>query len=318
MTAGAIRSDATMTLPDGRRLTYRTYGDPAGFPVLALHGTPGSRLKFSTADSPAAALGIRLIAPDRWGYGGTSPHPAPSLRAFATDMTVLLDQLGCARASVLGVSGGGPYAAGVAACLGARIDAAALISPVGVIAADPQSVPALHMASPRLSPFHAFCFRILPRLPRATRSIFSGYGWLLRRNPELGMRVAFLLAPRIDKTMIAEPAIRERLTETFLEGLRPGGIGPATDVAMFGRPWRLPLARISARTGIWIGTEDRNVPIDAAISLATHMPGSALEVLEGEGHLWIARNYGHVLAWLIGRQKGAADTAPQTPREETG
>ena len=34
----------TLELPDGRTLAYATWGDPDGFPVLSLHGTPGCRL----------------------------------------------------------------------------------------------------------------------------------------------------------------------------------------------------------------------------------------------------------------------------------
>ena len=56
-------------LPDGRRVGYADYGDPDGFPVFALHGTPGSRTMFRLADASAALKGLRLIAPDRPGYG---------------------------------------------------------------------------------------------------------------------------------------------------------------------------------------------------------------------------------------------------------
>ena len=35
----------TFETADGRQLAYAQWGDPDGFPVLHLHGTPGCRLE---------------------------------------------------------------------------------------------------------------------------------------------------------------------------------------------------------------------------------------------------------------------------------
>jgi pimeloyl-ACP methyl ester carboxylesterase len=43
----ADAEDRVLRLGDGRALGYRIWGDPAGRPLLFLHGTPGSRLKFA-------------------------------------------------------------------------------------------------------------------------------------------------------------------------------------------------------------------------------------------------------------------------------
>jgi pimeloyl-ACP methyl ester carboxylesterase len=126
--------DQRLRLPDRRRLGFRVYGDPKGLPVLFLHGTPGSRLKFSIAHDTGRSQDLAIVAPDRWGYGLTEAPKVPSLRAFADDMAALMDRLGDERFAVGGISGGGPYAATVAACLGQRITAVALVSPVGPIA----------------------------------------------------------------------------------------------------------------------------------------------------------------------------------------
>ncbi len=37
------RTDATLTLSDGRTLGYAEYGDHTGTPVFMFHGNPGSR-----------------------------------------------------------------------------------------------------------------------------------------------------------------------------------------------------------------------------------------------------------------------------------
>ncbi|MDD9372374.1 MAG: hypothetical protein PV358_19790, partial [Acidimicrobiales bacterium] len=67
----------SVALPGGRTLTLDDVGDPGGVPVVFLHGTPDSRLARHPDDGVAAACGVRLLAVDRPGYGGTSPTPGP-------------------------------------------------------------------------------------------------------------------------------------------------------------------------------------------------------------------------------------------------
>src|SRR5512141_2763064 len=56
-------------LSGGRLLGYAEYGDPAGAPVFYFHGWPSSRLEGRAAHAPALNLGLRLVAPERPGYG---------------------------------------------------------------------------------------------------------------------------------------------------------------------------------------------------------------------------------------------------------
>ena len=60
VTTGSPPPLRLLTLPDGRRLACAEFGDPNGVPVLALHGTPGSRLMFALADKAAQDEGHPL------------------------------------------------------------------------------------------------------------------------------------------------------------------------------------------------------------------------------------------------------------------
>ena len=76
MTAAGPPVTATvLRLADGRSLAYGEHGDPGGRPVVAFHGTPGSRRQLAGADPVAAAAGVRLVLPDRPGYGHSSRAP---------------------------------------------------------------------------------------------------------------------------------------------------------------------------------------------------------------------------------------------------
>jgi pimeloyl-ACP methyl ester carboxylesterase len=65
---GARVSVAVVATVDGRGLAYEEIGDPAGFPIFMLHGTPGCRLANHYLEpSKVAAARVRLVTYDRPG-----------------------------------------------------------------------------------------------------------------------------------------------------------------------------------------------------------------------------------------------------------
>lgn len=293
-----------MRLPDGRHLTWSSYGDDEGMPVIALHGTPGSRLKYAAAGATARTHRVRLVSIDRWGYGGSDRHPAPTLRAFAADVVYLADALELDRFGVVGISGGGPFAAAVAACLPHRVTAVALVVPVG------EMKPA--GTRPPMSPFHRWCFDAVPRIPGAVRGTFELFRLVTRVAPTAAVRLAALRAGTADRDVIRQPGFATALGKTFREGLAGGAAGPVIDMALFGQRWGVDLGAVSARASVWIGTDDRNVPRGPAEALASAIPGATLRRLEGAGHFWISRHFDEVLAWLAA--SGRSDAAPESKR----
>jgi pimeloyl-ACP methyl ester carboxylesterase len=282
--------DRRFVLADGRVVTYREFGATDGFPVIAMHGTPGSRLKYAAGHGDAERLGLRLISPDRWGYGSSDPHPQPALARYADDVAELAAGLGIDNFSVVGISGGGPFAVAVAASVAERVKSLALIAPVGPIAA------ALDVHELRV--LHRLCFQWLGPVSGVMRPTFGLYRVLLKWAPDTAVPLAAILGPGVDKALLRAPDVRHWLTETLQAGFERGVTGALIDMQIFSRPWELVFERISARTRIWLGTEDRNVPQPAVQWLAKHIPRVELTELEGQGHFWIARHHRDVLEWL--------------------
>lgn len=293
--------DGAMILSDGRQLAWREGGDARGAPLLAFHGLPGSRLKFDVASAHARDLGIRLVSPDRWGYGDTDWRPEPSLRRYADDIGALADHLGMERFSVMGVSAGGPYAAAVAACHPHRTIATALVAPVGPILAEDDD---------EISAFHRFCFGSFARNRRLRDGAFAAFRTLLMASPRVGMAVAMARVPAVDRLVLGSEGVTERLSATFVEGLKNGARGPATDMLLFGRPWDVPLEHARAPARVWLGGQDRNVPLSAVRRLTRLLPNCTVSSRSEAGHLWVALNYDEVLRWVADMQKGAASTTP--------
>ncbi len=99
----------SLSLPDGRRLAYATYGDADGYPVLFCHGTPGSHVAARLLAAPARERGINLIAPDRPGIGN-SEDAAVTFEDWPDDAANLLSHLDVDAAGAVGFSGGGAFA----------------------------------------------------------------------------------------------------------------------------------------------------------------------------------------------------------------
>lgn len=287
--------EGRVLLKDRRALSFMEFGDPAGLPILGFHGTPGSRFMFRLGHAPALKLGLRLIAPERPGYGLSAFQKDRTLAGWASDMAQFCDALEIGRFAVAGVSGGGPYAAACAALLPQRVLAAGLISPVG---------PVTGPGCPEKIGFAHYCtFKLFPDLPLIMPGIFG-----------LG-RLAFLYAPQLvfgfimgraapaDWKILTRKEVRRNLLEGVTEGVRPGVRGGLAEMRIFARPWNIPFQDITAPCFLWQGTADRNVPPAAAFQLGKLIPGCRVFELQGAGHYWIFDRLEEVLGTIAAAAK---------------
>ena len=127
---------SSITTRDGRTVAWLEGGDPGGYPVIGLHGTPGCRLSRWPDDSLYAGAGVRYITTDRAGYGRSSRHRGRAVVDEAADVRAVADALGLQRFSIVGGSGGGPHALACAARLGERLDRVACQSGLAPLGAE--------------------------------------------------------------------------------------------------------------------------------------------------------------------------------------
>lgn len=107
--------DSQLMVGRGRELAYTDIGDPGGPCVFFFHGAPMSRLHLIGLEDQFAAQGLRVLSPDRPGYGRSSPQVGRSMADWPQDIAALADALGIDRFLVAAHSSGGPYAV---ACAG--------------------------------------------------------------------------------------------------------------------------------------------------------------------------------------------------------
>jgi pimeloyl-ACP methyl ester carboxylesterase len=305
VTTGSLPPLRILTLPDGRRVACAEYGDPGGLPVLALHGTPGSRLMFALADRAARERGIRLIAPERPGYGLSDYRHSESLAQIAEDLSAVADLYEVDRFAVIGVSGGGPYAVAAAAAMPDRISLLALVAPIGEVAD----------AQLRLSRFQRLLFRRLARRPWASRLFFRGLRFMVFRSPDTAYRWLMRRVRAADRELLARSGVRISLQAAMGEGLRPGVEGVAQDLRLCCSPWRLRFADIDVPAIIWQGSDDPVVPPEAAYALARALPNCRLDVIPAAGHYWVFSRFGLILDAVAAVLRADAAAGAATPAE---
>lgn len=263
------------------------YGDPAGAPVFALHGTPSNGAGFDWTDAPARARSLQIIAPDRPGIGRSTPVPLRAIGDYAAELAVLADAMEIDRFTVLGYSGGGPYALAAAAALGPRVQSAVIVAGAGEIGA----------------------WATFADLARSDRQMT----WLALHTPVIAraaLRLADLgarVTPRValwsarsgliesDRAVMGSLGSPREALALFTQALAHSSAGVVADYALLARPWHVNLGDITVPVRCWHGTADTLVPLAHTEELVARLPNAQLTTWPGEGHLAFIAHVGEVL-----------------------
>jgi pimeloyl-ACP methyl ester carboxylesterase len=252
-----LAAPGDMRIVAGVRLHVRDSGPKEAPAVIMIHGL-GSSLQ--TWEPWAAALesDFRVIRFDLPGAGLSEPDPTgdySDARSFQI-LTALMDQLGVARASLIGNSIGGRIAWGFAARNPERVTRLVLISPDG-------------FASP------GFDYGRKPHMPAIVKLMrYVLPKFLLRMNlvPAYGDKSA-LTDETLDRyyDLMRAPGVRnamiQRMEQTVLEDPEPLLRGIEAPVLL-----------------VW-GEKDAMIPATNAADYQKYLPNSSLALLPGLGHV---------------------------------
>ena len=293
---------------DGRVLSVSEWGKRSGVPVFVLHGTPGSRLGVAPRPSLLYQLGIRLIAYDRPGYGGSSRHVGRTVGDAAADVEDIALHLRIDSFAVVGRSGGGPHALACAALLPKLVTrAAALVSlapkdgPGGMgedwfTGMSPGNVDEYSRASIGIH-------KIEDGLKARSSTIVA--------DPDVLIRNLLREAQHADLKVISDAGIRRILRDNYQEALRESAYGWIDDAMAFSRDWGFDPADISVPVLLWHGQDDVYSPVQHSRWLSDHIPGSELRLESGKAHFDAMPALPDLLPWL--KQPAPADPPADSP-----
>jgi pimeloyl-ACP methyl ester carboxylesterase len=268
----------TIRLRSGRSLEVQEYGDPGGHPAVFFHGLIGSHHQASYISEQAQQAGLRIIAPNRPGVGGSGFVRRKSPLEAVPDVEDLVEALGLSGFSVIGISGGTPYALATLYRLGPRVRTATVISGMGPVA--------LRGALRGMDRRRRWFLRAGSRFPRLAQGAFQKVAERFKADPErfLNRLVATWSAP--DQVLFQRRPIFELflkdLHEVFTRGV--GAEGLAQELGIYGH-YGFSLRALPGDTPVmlWQGLSDTIVPAAMAWTMAQHLPNCEAHFVPG-GH----------------------------------
>lgn len=255
-----------MTAPSGRKLHYIDDGPRGGATLLFFGGAGTSVRAFRLMEFTRGLryeFGIRVVSIERNGLGQTGFDPDAGLVEHAADVWSVLDELGVDRVCPVAVSGGGPYAAHVAA-------------------ARPQGIASLHIAcalSERLDGVERPPFRVEE----------------IAADPVAWWRYP-AESPVHRVPGYADSAIEEATRSMFARGrdVAPEGLAQAFDLYESAR--MADLSGVDAPAFLYWGELDPLVPLAHLERWRAALPGSVTtRVYPGEGHDVQYRHWDQIL-----------------------
>jgi pimeloyl-ACP methyl ester carboxylesterase len=190
--------------------------------------------------------------------------------------------MGIDRFSILGVSGGGPYAAACACKIPHRLDRVGIICGMG-----PVDVPGLMQDMPWM---HRQGLRQAGRSPTIAAALYPFAAFFFRNYPERMLTILSAKVAEPDKIALKNMELIQVLSASFREAFRNSLRWPATDAVLYSRPWGFPLEDIDITVYLWHGKNDRIVPPEMGRYMARAIPNCHVTFYPHEGHFSILLN----------------------------
>jgi pimeloyl-ACP methyl ester carboxylesterase len=250
-------------------MAWSEWGANDGAPVLFSPGAATSSfLGFVTG--VVERLGVRLIAVDRPGLGGSDPAPDRTLLDTAADIRALASSLALERPAIIGFSQGAPLALACAAT--DAVSAVAVVSGTDELAG-----PVLRgMLPPEIRQL----VELAETNPPAAEAVFRGM-----MTPTSLKEMIRSHSPEVDLAVYLEPSFAAAFASAVDEGFVQGPDGYARDTLLVMQRWPFDPAQIRQPVQLWYGSADASPfhSLDLGASLARRIPGAVRTVVDGGG-----------------------------------
>ena len=255
------------------------FGDPNGEPVFYFHGFPGSRYDGNLFEfnNSGKASNTRIIGIDRPGIGISDFQPDRTLLDWPTTVISIADNLNLEKFSILGISGGGPYALACAYAIPERLHSVSIISGMGPFTYKESMIGKAMLIPKQIEPIR--------------RLIAWGIMAGAMKNPEKLKANIIKTLPQADIEYLFLPGKTDLLIEIFKESFRQGLKGYLFEAKLYRRNWEFGIPDIKTNVSLWHGTIDRNVSIDLARRIASEIPNCKSTFVENEGHFSLTGKY---------------------------
>jgi pimeloyl-ACP methyl ester carboxylesterase len=291
----------------GRKLEVREYGDDAGHTVFFFHGLIGSHYQAAYIADQAREQGLRIIAPNRPGVGASEFVERKSPLEAVDDIEDVAAALGLFEFSVIGISGGTPYALATLLRLGSRIRTVTLISGMG-----PMRLPGALEGMDRR---RRLILAVGSRYPQVARRRLRTELVRFRADPDRFLRRLIATWSVSDRQLFKRKEVYDLfmkdLHQVFTEGQGPESL--AQELTLY-RNYGFSLKDLPAyrRITLWQGLDDNIVPPAMAWQLIQTLPNREAHFVPG-GHFVAVDIAGQIITRLMQLLDGPADLPAPAP-----
>ncbi|MGH8491734.1 MAG: alpha/beta fold hydrolase [Moraxellaceae bacterium] len=286
----ADAQEHTMTLSDGRVLSWYEYGSAKGRPVLALENIGSSIPDHSRFEDWYQQQNLRVIVVVRPGYGLSTSRADFQFRDFGPDLIALCKHLHIERPVMAAYCCGGPYALCAAALY------PDLFERVGVLAS---TVPIEHFELDKLDRIHRMFLQVFQRDSR----LFVLIGKLALRGsrhaPEKFFHYLAKSLGKRDEALLTDPDILQSIIRQQKQRHFQGARILIDEYIHLQHPWQVDLSRISIPTLLWHGEDDAIISIGSARSLAASIPIARFRAIPEQGRFLVFDMWTDFLSELL-------------------
>lgn len=268
-------------------MAWSEWGPAGGTPVLLSPGA-GTSGALGFATDALDRLGVRLIAVDRPGLGGSDPSPNRTLLDGAADVRALATALSLEWPAIVGFSQGAPLALACAA--NGVVSAAAVVSGTDELWALRDSLP------PQLQ----------PQIELAASDPAAAEGMFRSMTPEMLLAMVDG-SPEVDLAVYRHPAFAPAFAAAVHEAFVRGPDGFARDTLLAMQRWPFDPATIRVPVHLWYGAVDASPfhSVDHGASLSRRIPNSERTVIPEAAGAILWTHGAEILAALLEARRRA-------------
>lgn len=273
----------SVKLSDGRSLSFARFGDPSGKPVFYFHGFPGSRLEPQSNHDAFLKAGIQLLALDRPGIGHSTRKNKRKLLDWPDDVVEIAKILKLEKFSILGVSGGGPYALACARAIPGYLNKVTVACGLGPMDA-PNATSGMMLSN-----------RVLFRYGKFFPPVLHLSTFLMVRQlsskPAKGLKKFVEGLPEPDRLVLSKTDAQDFVAASAVEGVRQGSGPLLEEIGIYSRSWGFKLEDLNVPVSLFQGEVDIDVPASMARHQASLIPDCEINLYPDDGHFSLLVNH---------------------------
>ena len=273
----------SVKLSDGRSLSFARFGDPSGKPVFYFHGFPGSRLEPQSNHDAFLKAGIQLLALDRPGIGHSTRKNKRKLLDWPDDVVEIAKILKLEKFSILGVSGGGPYALACARAIPGYLNKVTVACGLGPIDT-PNATSGMMLSN-----------RVLFRYGKFFPPVLHLSTFLMVRQlsskPAKGLKKFVEGLPEPDRLVLSKTDAQDFVAASAVEGVRQGSGPLLEEIGIYSRSWGFKLEDLNVPVSLFQGEVDIDVPASMARHQASLIPDCEINLYPNDGHFSLLVNH---------------------------